>query len=44
MSDWPARLASGECIGERVAIVVAHPDDETLFCGTLLARLDAGQN
>lgn len=40
MTDWPARLASGERIAERVAIVVAHPDDETLFCGALLARLD----
>lgn len=40
MIDWPARLASGERIAERVAIVVAHPDDETLFCGALLARLD----
>ena len=40
MSDWPARLASSERIAERVAIVVAHPDDETLWCGSLLARLD----
>ena len=40
MSDWPARLASGDRIAERVAIVVAHPDDETLFCGALLGRLD----
>lgn len=40
MSDWPARLASGERVEKRVAIVVAHPDDETLFCGSLLARLD----
>ena len=40
MTDWPARLASGERIAERVAIVVAHPDDETLFCGSLLSRLD----
>lgn len=40
MSDWPSRLASGARIAERVAIVVAHPDDETLFCGPLLARLD----
>ena len=40
MNDWPARLASGKRIAERVAIVVAHPDDETLFCGSLLARLD----
>lgn len=28
-------------IAVRVAIVVAHPDDETLGCGALLARLDA---
>ena len=38
--DWPARLASGQRIAARVAIVVAHPDDETLWCGSLLARLD----
>lgn len=40
MTDWPARLASGARIAERVAIVVAHPDDETLWTGSLLARLD----
>lgn len=38
--NWPARLASGDRIAERVAVVVAHPDDETLFAGPLLNRLD----
>lgn len=37
--DWARRLASGERIAERAAIVVAHPDDETLWTGALLARL-----
>lgn len=36
---WAARLAGGEAIDEPVALVVAHPDDETLFAGTALARL-----
>ena len=40
MTNWPARLASGAPIAERVAIVVAHPDDEALWTGALLARLD----
>jgi len=35
---WAERLAAGEAIGEPVALVVAHPDDETLFAGTALAR------
>lgn len=35
---WARRLASGEAIDARVAIVVAHPDDETLWTGALLAR------
>lgn len=38
--NWPERLASGERIAERIAIVVAHPDDETLWTGALLDRLD----
>lgn len=38
--DWAAKLADGERIAERVAIVVAHPDDETLWTGALLSRLD----
>ena len=33
------RLASGERIEEPVAIVVAHPDDESLWLGTALRRL-----
>jgi LmbE family N-acetylglucosaminyl deacetylase len=36
---WAARLASGAPIAEPVALVVAHPDDETLFAGTALARM-----
>lgn len=37
--DFAARLASGERIDEPVAIVVAHPDDESLWLGTALQRL-----
>jgi LmbE family N-acetylglucosaminyl deacetylase len=37
--DLAARLASGERIEEPVAIVVAHPDDESLWLGTALTRL-----
>lgn len=37
---FAARLASGERLAEPVAIVVAHPDDETLFAGAALARLE----
>lgn len=40
--EWAARLASGERVGEPVAVVVAHADDETLFAGPLLGRLDRG--
>lgn len=36
---FAARLASGEPIAERVAVVVAHPDDETLWTGSVLPRL-----
>jgi len=39
---WAARLASGEPIPERVGVVVAHPDDETLWSGSLLPRLENG--
>ncbi len=45
MSDadaWAARLASGAPVAERVAVVVAHPDDETLWAGALLGRLGDG--
>jgi LmbE family N-acetylglucosaminyl deacetylase len=37
--DIATRLASGEQIDEPVAIVVAHPDDESLWLGTALQRL-----
>ena len=37
--DFTGRLASGERIEEAVAIVVAHPDDESLWLGTALRRL-----
>ena len=40
--DWAARLASGLPVAERVAVVVAHPDDETLWTGALLPRLADG--
>ena len=37
-TDWVARLASGEPIEAPIAVVVAHPDDETLWTGGLLSR------
>jgi len=37
--DFAARLVSGGRIDEPVAIVVAHPDDESLWLGTALQRL-----
>ena len=37
--DWARRLASGVPIDKPVAIVTAHPDDETLFAGAALARM-----
>ena len=37
--DWAARLASGEPVEEAVALVVAHPADETLWAGAALHRL-----
>ena len=42
MTDWPHRLASGAPIEARVAVVVAHPDDESLWAGALLGRLRDG--
>ena len=36
---WARRLASGEPIDPRLALVVAHPDDETLWAGAALRRL-----
>lgn len=39
---WARRFAAGDPIGERVAVVVAHPDDETLWAGALLGRLEDG--
>jgi LmbE family N-acetylglucosaminyl deacetylase len=38
---WARRLASGVPIAEPVALVVAHPDDETLWAGAALGRLHA---
>lgn len=35
---WAARLAAGGPIEEPAVLVVAHPDDETLFAGPALAR------
>lgn len=37
--SWAARLADGGPIDERVVLVVAHADDETLWAGPALARL-----
>lgn len=40
MTDVLARLAAGARIAEPVAVVVAHPDDETLWAGAALRQLD----
>lgn len=40
---WAAALAAGGTIDAPVAVVVAHPDDETLFAGPLLRRLRNGR-
>ncbi len=37
--EWAERLASGEQIDAPVALVVAHPDDETLWAGAALRRM-----
>ena len=37
--SFARRLAAGEPIDEPVAVVVAHADDETLWCGSALPRL-----
>ena len=37
--EWAKRLASGDAIDAPVALVVAHPDDETLWAGAALHRL-----
>ena len=37
--DWAERLANGEVIDAPVTLVVAHPDDETLWAGAALNRL-----
>jgi LmbE family N-acetylglucosaminyl deacetylase len=35
-----ARLAAGDCVAERIVIIVAHPDDETIGLGAQLGRFD----
>jgi LmbE family N-acetylglucosaminyl deacetylase len=40
MEGFLGRLARGERIAERVAVVVAHPDDEVLAAGSRLGRMD----
>jgi LmbE family N-acetylglucosaminyl deacetylase len=37
--DFPAQLAAGASIAEPVALVVAHPDDETIALGGRLQQL-----
>jgi N-acetylglucosamine malate deacetylase 2 len=39
VTSFAERLASGAAIHERIAVVVAHPDDESLWLGTALRRL-----
>ncbi len=36
---FAARLAAGDVVESPVALVVAHPDDETLWAGSALARM-----
>ncbi|HET8612029.1 MAG TPA: PIG-L family deacetylase, partial [Sphingomonas sp.] len=38
--DFAGRLAGGEPIAEPVALIVAHPDDECLWAGAALPRLE----
>ncbi len=38
-ANWARRLASGARIDAPVALVIAHPDDETLWAGATLPRL-----
>ena len=40
MTDLIAQLAAGRRVAEPVLLVVAHPDDETVSTGALLARFD----
>jgi LmbE family N-acetylglucosaminyl deacetylase len=37
--EWIVNSATGPIDGSRVAIVIAHPDDEAIGCGALMSRL-----